>query len=115
MKQVIVLRGDINISKGKAAAQAAHASLNASLKVMKESEKSFDEWMDNGAKKVVLKGENEEQLFELMSIARAMDVSTYLVRDAGHTEINSGTVTALGVGPDEDEVVDRITGNLKTY
>ncbi|WGI17014.1 peptidyl-tRNA hydrolase Pth2 [Methanonatronarchaeum sp. AMET-Sl] len=115
MKQVIVLREDIDISKGKAAAQVAHASLNASLKVRNHSKTSFDKWMDNGAKKVVLKGENEDQLFELMSIARALDVSTSLVRDAGHTEIQSGTVTALGIGPDKDEVIDRITGDLKTY
>ncbi|OUJ18661.1 Peptidyl-tRNA hydrolase [Methanonatronarchaeum thermophilum] len=115
MKQVIVLRSDIKLSKGKSAAQVAHASLNASLKVMNHSKTDFDSWMDNGAKKVVLKGENEDQLFELMSIARALDVSTSLVRDAGHTEIESGTVTALGVGPDRDEIIDRITGDLKVY
>lgn len=97
------------MSKGKLIAQACHASLGAykNAKGMKQ-----DQWEAEGAKKVAVKIKGEEELMELFKQARSMNISAYLVKDAGHTELEPGTVTALGVGPDSDETVDKVTKEL---
>ena len=110
MKQVIIMRSDLNMSRGKIAAQACHASLGS----FKKSEASkLRKWESEGGKKVVLKVESLEDLYEIYEIAKKRDTASYLVRDAGHTELPSSTVTCLAIGPDDDEKIDKITGDLK--
>lgn len=109
MKQVIVVRKDLNLSKGKAAAQAAHASLGAYRKV---SEKNLRKWEKSGEKKVVVGVEDEEELFQIKRNAEGIGVPAYLVKDAGRTEIPQGTTTALAVGPGSEEKIDKVTGHL---
>ncbi|GAB6055807.1 aminoacyl-tRNA hydrolase [Methanobacterium alkalithermotolerans] len=110
MKQVIIMRSDLNMSRGKIAAQACHASLGS----FKKSESSkLKKWEKEGEKKVVLKVGSLEDLYEIYEIAKKSDAAIYLVKDAGHTEIPSSTVTCLGIGPDDDEKIDKITGDLK--
>lgn len=106
---MIVLRTDLGMSKGKLIAQACHASLGAYKNAdgMKQ-----DRWETDGATKIAVKGESEKQLMELFKQARSMDISAYIVKDAGETELEPGTVTALGVGPDESETVDKVTKEL---
>ena len=112
MKQTIVARTDIGMGEGKLAAQVAHASLSAyedaSTRVRKR-------WKGEGQKKIVLKGSGESQLFELAEKARAEGLPHAIIRDAGHTQLEPGTVTALAVGPGDDEIVDRVTGDLSIY
>lgn len=109
MKQVIVLRTDLGMSAGKKIAQACHASLGAykNAKTPKQNE-----WDVEGAKKVAVKVESEDKLMELFKQARSMNISAYIVKDAGETELSPGTVTALGIGPDTDEAVDKVTKEL---
>lgn len=112
MKQVIVARSDIGMGQGKLAAQVAHASLKA---YEHASEQAKREWKQGGQKKVVVKGSSERELHELQEAAKAQGLPTGLVRDAGHTQLEPGTVTALAVGPAGDDAVDRITGDLPLY
>ena len=109
MKQAIVARVDIGMGTGKLAAQVAHASLSAY-----EDTRDADrrEWKGGGQKKVVLKGDSESQLFELADAADREGLPYAVIRDAGHTQLDPGTVTALAVGPGPDNVVDKITGDL---
>jgi len=114
-KQVIVVRRDLKISCGKMAVQVAHASLEAAELVKSKNPRIYREWKGEGAKKVVLAVENEEELFEIYRKAQELGVPSVLIRNAGLTEVPPGTPTAVGIGPDKEERVDRITGRLKLY
>jgi len=112
MKQAIVARADIGLGEGKLAAQVAHASLSAYQDAGRRTRK---EWQGEGQKKVVLKANSESQLFELADKADTEGLPYAIVRDAGHTQLEPGTVTALAVGPARDKSVDRVTGDLSLY
>jgi PTH2 family peptidyl-tRNA hydrolase len=112
MKQAIVARRDLGMSEGKLAAQVAHASLSASEDT---GRRNRTEWKGEGQKKVVLGADSESQLFELADKADTEGLPYAIVRDAGHTELDPGTVTTLAVGPARDALVDRVTGDLPLY
>ncbi len=110
VKQVIVVRADLKMGKGKLAAQAAHASVEAFLKA---EESAREAWLKEGQKKVVLKVKSEKELLELYDRARKAHLSPVLIRDAGRTQLKKGTITCLGVGPDIEEKLNSIFGGLK--
>jgi len=110
MKQVIVVRSDLKMGKGKLAAQVAHASLEAYKKAGKEKVKV---WEAAGSKKIVVKVDSLEELLDLERKAEELKIPNALIRDAGLTQLEEGTITCLGLGPDEDEKIDRLTGKLK--
>ncbi|WP_461864522.1 peptidyl-tRNA hydrolase Pth2 [Thermococcus sp.] len=112
-KQVMVIRRDLKLSRGKMAVQVAHGAVTAALKAQKEKPEWFKAWFHEGQKKVVVKAENEEELFQLKTEAEKLGIPTALIRDAGLTEIPPGTLTCLAVGPAPEELVDRVTGHLK--
>lgn len=112
MKQAIVVRSDLGMGTGKLAAQVAHASLKA---YDAASDEARSAWTDGGQKKIVLKGTSADQLEELADQARIDGVVHALVRDAGHTQLDPGTLTALAVGPAPEPDVDRVTGDLSLY
>jgi PTH2 family peptidyl-tRNA hydrolase len=112
MKQAIVARTDIGMGKGKLAAQVAHASLSAYEDADQRTRRA---WKGDGQKKVVLEGSGEDELFALADKAEREGIPNAIVRDAGHTQLEPGTVTALAVGPADEAVVDRITGDLSLF
>ncbi|NJE84723.1 peptidyl-tRNA hydrolase [Thermococcus sp. CX2] len=112
-KQVMVIRKDLKLSKGKLAVQVAHGAVTAAIKAQKEKPEWFKNWFHEGQKKVVVKAENEKELFELKAHAEKLGIPTALIRDAGLTEIPPGTITCLAVGPAPEELVDKVTGHLK--
>ena len=109
-KQVILVRTDLKLPKGKLGAQCAHASVEAALK---SSRDAVDEWRSEGGKKVVLKAADLNELRKYEALARKEKLITTLITDAGHTTVEPGTVTCLGIGPDKEEKIDRVTGKLK--
>jgi len=112
MKQAIVARADLGMGQGKLAAQVAHASLSA----YEDTDRTTrTEWKGSGQKKVVLKADGEAALFRLADEAERRGLPHAVVRDAGHTQLDPGTVTALAVGPGPDEEVDGVTGDLSLY
>lgn len=108
LKQVIVLRDDLDISKGKQISQACHASLEAYRKADPEI---ASKWRTAGAKKIVLSAD-DKKLEDLYTEIKSKDIPAYLVKDAGMTEVEPGTVTALGIGPADADKIDSITGEL---
>ena len=110
MKQIIVVRDDIEMSPGKLAAQCCHASVSA---VLASKKTKVSGWTAGGQKKIVLQVPGEESLFELKRKCDKAGIVSFLVSDAGHTELVPGTVTAIGIGPDADGKIDKITGSLK--
>jgi PTH2 family peptidyl-tRNA hydrolase len=112
MKQAIAVRTDLGMGTGKVAAQVAHASLQA---YENADDDAGREWRTGGAKKIVLKASGETQLHELADAARRERLPHALVTDAGHTQVEPGTVTALAVGPGPENIVDKVTGDLSLY
>ena len=111
-KMVIVMRSDLKMSKGKLAAQAAHAAVNCAFAAKKKDPKGFDRWYSEGQKKVVLKVDSLERLYEIKAIVDANSITNSIITDAGRTEIAPGTVTCIGIGPSTDAILDKITGEL---
>jgi len=112
MKQAIVARADLGMGEGKLAAQVAHASLMAHEDA---DERARSAWKSDGQKKIVLQANGESELFALAEKADAAGLPHAIVRDAGHTQLDPGTVTALAVGPAEADRVDAITGDLPLH
>ena len=111
-KMVIAVREDLNLSCGKIAAQASHAAVSCALKAKKSQTKWFSNWKREGAKKVVVKVADLEELQYLEMMAESHKLITCMITDAGLTEVIPGTVTCLGIGPAPNELIDPVTGNL---
>ncbi len=113
-KQVIVVNREIlkKIGKGKLAAQVAHASHFSLREALKRRPSIVYAWESSGAKKVVLKASRDEILV-IYERARARGIPAALIHDAGHTQLPSGTLTALGLGPAPEKILDELTGHLK--
>ena len=109
---VIVVREDLRLSKGKTAVQVAHAAVSCALRSRKKHPLLFRKWMDEGQKKVVVKVPSLKELRELKKMADDMGITSVLISDAGLTEVEPGTITCLGIGPDAEEKVDKLTGEL---
>lgn len=111
MKQVIVLRKDLNMRAGKMCAQAAHASLKAVLGNLHCL--AVKSWL-NTQKKVVVRVESEDQLLQVYTKSFAAGLIAALVVDAGATEFHGvPTITCIAVGPATDSELEPITGGLK--
>lgn len=95
---------------GKLAAHVAHASLDCLDAV---DENVLEKWKKEGAKKVVLKAMNLKELEDVRKKVKSAKLPHCLVRDAGLTQLKTGTVTCLGIGPVEEKKIDKITGKLK--
>ena len=110
VKMVIAIRKDLDMGKGKIAAQAAHAAVSCALKSEKDDRKLFREWISQGQKKIVIRLDSLEAVMRLKTMIDQMGITSCLITDAGFTQIIPGTVTCLGIGPVEESVIDPITG-----
>jgi len=68
-----------------------------------------------GQTKVTLKADSHETLDTIKEKAERLGLVALEIRDAGRTQMDSGTVTVLGVGPGPSDLVDQVTGHLKLY
>lgn len=127
-KQVIVMRNDLNMRKGKMIAQGSHASLGVILRsgYVQPSEHSpndgyyipmddeLESWIVGRFKKVCLRVDSEQELLDLHQKAQDAGLRTVLITDAGLTEFNGvPTNTCIAIGPHYPEKIDVITGHLK--
>lgn len=132
IKQVIVMRKDLNMRKGKIAAQAGHAVLSVILKKMNtlnqffwsveedkivfEGDEVLDDWFANSYTKICLYVNSEQELLNLKSEADKLGFITSLIKDNGTTEFNGvPTYTCLAFEPLPAEKIDVLTGNLPLY
>ncbi|MCQ2078846.1 MAG: peptidyl-tRNA hydrolase Pth2 [archaeon] len=112
-KVVILVRNDLKMSKGKIAAQSCHAAVGCALAAQKKHPSEFSAWNSAGQKVAALKVDSERDLFEFKAIAERQGITCSIVCDAGRTEVDPGTYTCLGIGPERQSVIDKITGDLK--
>ena len=119
VKQVIVVRRDLQMGRGKAAAQAAHASCEAVFAILESGRREWLEWLEEwrrqGQPKIVVRVDSLEELDEVYRRALELGLPASYIRDAGKTQLEPGTPTAVGIGPAPAEVVDKVTGRLKLY
>lgn len=117
IKQTLVIRTDINMSRGKIAAQACHASISFITTRMRNNGVLTTEqkaWIDGSFAKVCLRVESEKELLDIKAAADQFQIECHLITDAGKTEFHGvPTRTCLALGPDKAEKIDKITGHLK--
>jgi len=119
IKQVILIRKDLKMRRGKEIAQGSHASMAFLLNTiamgcgLSEVEK---EWLNSGATKICLVVKSEDELIELAQKARQANLKTHVIKDLGRTEFDGiETITACAIGPDLSENIDPITSHLVLY
>jgi len=112
MKQVIAVRTDLEMGKGKIAAQVGHACVLGAEHVRKSHPDWFNEWW-SGQEKVVVKVASLKELEQIKENAISIDIPWSEVTDAGHTQIAPGTTTCISLGPAPEDLIDKITGDLK--
>lgn len=142
-KQMIVMRRDLKMRKGKIAAQAGHACVEATLMALAregrlgevrliadaagnpdwvvldhaEGDRSpLTDWFDAGVAKVCVYVDSEEALLGLAQRGREAGFAVALIRDAGFTEFHGEpTYTCLAFEPLPAEAIDPLTGELPLY
>lgn len=125
MKQMIAMRTDLGMRKGKMIAQGAHASLGAVLPFFTEigadpfdtqwiaNRRKIHDWLAGPFKKICIRVDSEEELLALHQAAVDAGLITCLITDSGLTEFNGvATKTCCAIGPATDEELEPITGNL---
>ena len=112
IKQVIVVRTDLDMGKGKIAPQVGHAGVLGAEHVRKSNSSWFMKWW-NGQEKVVVKVSSLKELEKIRAGAIELALPWSEVTDAGHTQIAPGTTTCISLGPAPEDLIDKITGELK--
>ena len=113
-KMCVLVRDDLKMSKGKVLAQVSHTIVDATVKAYTQTQLFF-KWRADGEKIVILKVPNEKTLMCIMNIAERKGVNCGYTVDAGLTEVLPGTKTVGFVGPNFEDKVDKLTGQLKLY
>ncbi|KAI9681344.1 MAG: hypothetical protein M1817_002627 [Caeruleum heppii] len=114
-KLVLVVRTDLGMSRGKMAAQCAHATLACYKTLLRSASNHpvLKRWERQGQAKVAVQTKSEEELETLQAQALSLGLCAQVIHDAGRTQIEAGSATVLGVGPGPKSVVDKVTGGLK--
>ncbi|CDO51995.1 hypothetical protein DV451_000312 [Geotrichum candidum] len=114
-KMILVVRTDLKMTKGKAAAQCAHAAVACYKSIARSNPEILARWERLGQAKITLQARSEDELILLQGIAKSLNITARLIHDAGRTQIASGSCTVLGLGPAPKSILDQVTGNLKLY
>ena len=111
-KLVFLVRTDLGMGTGKIAAQVGHAAIGAYQQC---SQSIREKWEESGTAKIVLQVGSLEQMQTLEACAKAVGLSTYVVQDAGRTQVEAGSVTVCAIGPDDESKINQVTGSLKLF
>lgn len=111
-KMVLVVRGELRLTAGKAAVQVAHAAVMLYQEAERRGRGSLEAWLAAGQKKIAVVAATLDEMEALRREARARGIPTVYVEDAGLTEVPAGTKTVLGLGPAPESDLDAVTGAL---
>lgn len=129
IRQVIVVRKDLEMPRGKMAAQAAHASLGALFKFQDSTEldpktqilidlkpdSPINKWINGSFTKIVVEVNSEEELLKIEKKAIKKGLKAALITDAGFTVFDKPTITCLGIGPATKRDFNGVSNHLKLY
>ena len=122
IKQVIVMRHDLKMRRGKQIAQGAHASMSFLCRRLQNQQSvsisDFSEiertWLTGSFAKVCCRVNSEAELLDIFDKATTAGIEVHLITDSGKTEFHGqATRTCLAIGPDLAERIDPITGHLE--
>jgi peptidyl-tRNA hydrolase, PTH2 family len=111
-KAVLLVRTDLKMEKGKILAQGLHAAYELGKR---KGSPLVRTWERGGSKKITLRVHNEQQMKERVLLCKKRGIEVIAIRDAGHTQVPSGSWTVSLVGPEEEHLIDEVTGDLKLY
>ncbi|CAF4292835.1 unnamed protein product [Rotaria sp. Silwood2] len=112
-KMLFIVNGSLRMSSGKMAAQVGHCAIDLYQKLIEKRAKSLNYWHEYGETKIVVRGKSTEELLDIESRARAnSSITTSIIKDAGRTEIESGSITCVGLFG-TNEQLNPITGHLR--
>lgn len=123
IKQIIVIRRDLGMRRGKEIAQGSHASM-AFLTKLFNSDGSLRrkltltelQWIHGPFTKIVVQVPNEEELMRVYHLAQGNLINANLIEDNGATEFGGvKTCTAVAIGPEDSKVLDPLFRDLKLY
>ena len=126
-KQILLIRRDLKMRRGKEAAQCSHAAmgfLHSQMKLLPFGGNEYNmsltdeqqDWFSNGTKKVCCPVNSEEEMLAIIEQAKNAGLTTYVVTDEGLTEFGGvHTLTAAAIGPHNEEKFVGITDHLKLY
>ena len=112
-KLVGVVDASLKMGKGKIAAQVGHLCMEVALGLERNQPRLLQAWTRRGQAKVVLKALDSEEMHLLIDHAKEANLLTWSIRDAGRTQIPSGSMTVIGIGPAPVDQLDAVTGHLK--
>jgi PTH2 family peptidyl-tRNA hydrolase len=113
IKQVIVVRKDLGMGTGKISAQVAHAAVTGAIRVSHSNPDWFNDWFSGGQAKVVLKVQSMMELAKVKKDATELGLPVSQIDDKGLTQIPAGTTTCIAIGPAPENLIDRVTSELK--
>lgn len=112
-KMIVLIRNDLKMPKGKLCAQVSHAALKVGMKQFKRNKDIFNDWDNEGSKKVILKVDSVDEILKFKNLMDRENITNALIKDAGRTFFDSPTITTLGVGPDKENLLDKFFNDLK--
>src|SRR5207302_11027567 len=99
-KQVLVVRLDLDMGRGKAAVQCAHAAVSAAEEARTHLHDWWKLWREEGQMKVALKVPDLDSVLELERKGRSKGISIHLVKYSGRTQVRPGLINYFALGPD---------------
>lgn len=113
LKMVLVVRQDLRMGVGKIASQCSHAATGLYAELLQSHRFLLKQWEQYGQAKIVLACKNQQEMNKLKEAANRCGLPTFVVADAGRTEVKAGSRTVLAIGPGKKEVIDSVTGRLR--
>jgi peptidyl-tRNA hydrolase, PTH2 family len=112
-KQVIIVRKDLRMGIGKIASQVGHAAVLGVEQSRKLNKLWLRGWLNEGQPKIVVKVNSLEELLQVLKGAEELKIPSVMVQDRGLTQIPTGTLTCIGIGPAPSDIIDKVTSELK--
>ena len=114
-KQVLVMKKFQSLRHGKYCAQASHASVGDNF-VIPLTDPFVKDWITGSFAKITLQVDTDQELIDIYVAAQDAGLPTALIKDAGRTEFGGvPTLTAVGIGPADPVLINKITGSLKLF
>ncbi|XP_027080326.1 peptidyl-tRNA hydrolase 2, mitochondrial isoform X1 [Coffea eugenioides] len=113
LKMVLVVRQDLKMGQGKIASQCAHAATGIYSELVQSHRSLLRQWELCGQAKIVVTCKNLQEMNKLKEAAESIGLPTFVVADAGRTQVSSGSKTVLAIGPGSRSTVDSVTGKLR--
>ncbi|XP_044979443.1 uncharacterized protein LOC123446946 isoform X3 [Hordeum vulgare subsp. vulgare] len=113
LKMVLVVRQDLKMGAGKIASQCAHAATGLYADLLASNRVLLRQWEQFGQAKIVLTCKNQQEMNRIKETAEYRGIPTFIVADAGRTQVVAGSKTVLAVGPGRKADIDSVTGKLR--